>query len=306
VKTPRLTSTDNPRVKAVVRLRDSRDRRATGLFIAEGFREVERALGAGLRLVEWYACPELMGTQRPPFLAGPAMPAARSPAANRRPAPNRRPEQPALRHAGDAPGFEVAANVLRKLAYRDDPEGLIAVFEQPRFSLAALPDPPDSLYLVAAGIEKPGNLGAMARTASAAGAAALLTADVPIDPFNPNAIRASTGAVFTLPVVSATSQALSSWMKDRRIRVFAATQVDDAIPYAQADFTGKVAIVIGAEDEGLPAAWLDLARSTGGGAVVIPMSTQRVDSLNASVAAGVLMFEVLRQRAKSKASSEIV
>ncbi len=270
----RITSTDNPRVKAVLRLRDSRDRRESGLLIAEGFREVERALAAGLRPIEWYACAELLGFDIPTLLA----------------------RLPWSKSAGDALGHDVSAAVLRKLAYRDDPEGVIAVFEQPRYSLATLPNPADGLWLVGVGIEKPGNLGAMARTCAAAGAAGLLAADAPIDPFNPNAIRASTGAVFSLPVVSSTSDELLTWLISRRIRLFAAAIAPAATPYTQVDFDGRIAIVIGAEDEGLPDEWIDLARKTGGDAVIVPMRTDRVDSLNASVAAGVLLFEAVRQR----------
>ena len=156
-----ITSVDNPRVKDVLRLRKSRERRRSGLFVAEGPREVERARAAGLRIVATYFAPALL-------------------------------EWPE--------GEEVSERVLAKMAYRTEPEGVIAVVEAPQREL-----PRDgSLYLVAVGIEKPGNLGAMARSAEAAGADALVVAEAQADPWNPNAIRASTGAVFTLPVVEAT------------------------------------------------------------------------------------------------------
>ncbi|MEX2216354.1 MAG: RNA methyltransferase [Phycisphaeraceae bacterium] len=271
----RITSPDNPRVKAVVRLRDSRDRRATGLFIAEGFREVERALSARLRLVELYASPEILGFDLAEL-------------SRRLPWP---------KDAGDASVFEVSANVLKKMAYRSEPEGVIAVLEQPRWDLDSLRCEAGDFFLIGVGIEKPGNLGAMARTCAAAGAAALLAADAPIDPFNPNAIRASTGAVFTLPIISGTSDELIAWLAAKGIRILAATLAPDAKPHTQATMTGSCAIAIGAEDEGLPAAWIDAARASGGSAVTIAMHTRQVDSLNASVAAGVLLFEAVRQRA---------
>src|SRR5947209_9532952 len=157
-----ITSVDNPRVKEVARLRKGRERRRSGLFVAEGRREVERALAAGLRVVATYFAPELI-------------------------------EWP---HGGEA----VSARVLGKMAYRAEPEGVLAVVEAPQRELPR----GGSLYLVAVGIEKPGNLGAMARTADAAGADALVVAEAEADPWNPNAIRASTGATFTLPVVEAT------------------------------------------------------------------------------------------------------
>jgi len=271
----RITSTDNPRVKSALRLRDSRDRRATGLFIAEGFREVERALTAGLRLIEWYGCADILGFDLGELVR----------------------RLPLGKSSGDAAGYDVSPAVLKKLAYRDDPEGVIAVFEQPRWSLDSLTLESDSLFLVGVGIEKPGNLGAMARTAAAAGAAALIAVDGPVDAFNPNAIRASTGAVFALPVVSVTQDELVAWCKAGHIRLFPAMLIDSARSYEDVDFTGRSAIVIGAEDEGLASHWPGVAAQTGGSAVVIPMLTDHVDSLNASVAAGILMFEAVRQRA---------
>jgi len=270
----RITSTDNPRVKAALRLRDSRDRRATGLFIAEGLREIERALAAGLRLVEWYASEEILGYDLATLLR----------------------RLPIGKSSGDAAGYDVSPAVLKKLAYRDDPEGVIAIFEQPRRSLAGLAVADDALFLVGVGIEKPGNLGAMARTAAAANAAALIAVDAPIDAFNPNAIRASTGAVFSLPVVGASTDDVVTWALSHGVGLFAAMLIPSAKPHVQARLTGKAAIVIGAEDEGLAPQWSQIAERTGGAAVQIEMDSGRVDSLNASVAAGILLFEAVRQR----------
>ena len=157
-----ITSVDNPRVKDVLRLRRSRERRSSGLFVVEGLREVERARAAGLRFRATYWSPELL---------------------------------PDAAHLG---GDEVSARVLHHMAYRGEPEGVVAVVEAPEHALPA----DASLVLVAVGVEKPGNLGAMARSAEAAGADALLVAEGAFDPWNPNAIRASTGAVFTLPIVA--------------------------------------------------------------------------------------------------------
>ena len=267
----RITSTDNPRVKAVVRLRDSRDRRATGLFIAEGFREVERALAARLRIVELYASPEVLGFDMAALTS----------------------RLPWHKEAGDASMFDVTPNVLKKMAYRAEPEGLVAVFEQPRWDLSTLTA---GLLLVGVGVEKPGNLGAMARSCAAAGAAGLLIVDEQVDPFNPNAIRASTGAVFSLPVISVGKDEFVAHLKANGFRLLPAMLVDRARPHTEVDFTGNVAIVIGPEDTGLPAEWAALAADSGGCPVVIPMNTHQVDSLNASVAAGVLLFEAVRQR----------
>jgi TrmH family RNA methyltransferase len=239
-----ISSVDNPRVKEVVRLRSSRERRRRGLFLAEGPREVERARAAGLKVVATYFAPALI-------------------------------EWPG--------GEEVSERVLAKMAYRAEPEGVLAVVEAP---VRELPRG-GSLYLVAVGIEKPGNLGAMARTAEAAGADALVVAEAQADAWNPNAIRASTGAVFTLPVVEASLDEV----KSLGVRVAAAV-VGAGTAYTDADLAGPTALVVGAEDEGLDARWRDAADL----AVSIPLRGTAADSLNAATAAAVLLFEAVRQR----------
>ena len=248
-----ITSVDNPRVKDVVRLRRSRERRRSGLFVAEGVREVERARDAGLTIVATYVAPDLV-------------------------------EWP---HGGE----DVSERVLRKMAYRAEPEGVLAVVEAPRREL-----PRDgTLYLVAVGIEKPGNLGAMARAADAAGADALLVADAEADPWNPNAIRASTGAVFTLPVVEATIDDVRTL--DARL---VAAVVGATIAYTDADLTRPTAIAVGAEDEGLDERWRAAADAT----VALPVLGRAVDSLNASTAAAVLLYEAVRQRAEKRSTDD--
>jgi RNA methyltransferase, TrmH family len=241
-----ITSVENERVKDVVRLRKSRERRETGLFIAEGRREVERAIAAGLTVTETFVAPELIS-------------------------------------AWPHPHTEVTARVLAKMAYRTEPEGVLAVVEQPR---RAIPGHA-TLILVAVGIEKPGNLGAMARTADAAGADALLVANAQADPWNPNAIRASTGAVFTLPIVEATRADVE------RLELQKIAAVVDATARPQdVDLTQPTALIVGAEDTGLDAQWQAAADTT----VAIPMKGRAVDSLNASNAAAILLYETLRQR----------
>jgi TrmH family RNA methyltransferase len=239
-----ITSVDNQRVKDVMRLRKSRERRRAGLFIAEGPREVERARTAGLLIQATYFAPELIEWDE---------------------------------------GEEVSSRVLEKMAYRAEPEGVLAVVEIPQ---RALPEAA-SLVLVAVGIEKPGNLGAMARTADAAGADALVVADAEADAWNPNAIRASTGAVFTLPVIEATREEILALP----LRTVAAV-VDAPKAYTDADLTQPTALVVGAEDEGLDAAW----REASDVQVAIPMHARSVDSLNAATTAAILLFEAARQR----------
>jgi RNA methyltransferase, TrmH family len=239
-----ITSLDNPRVKEVVRLRSARERRRRRLFLAEGPREVERARAAGLRLVATYFAPSLVDWDE---------------------------------------GEEVSERVLAKMAYRAEPEGVLAVVEAPVHELPR----GGTLYLVAVGIEKPGNLGAMARTAEAAGADALVLAEARVDVWNPNAIRTSTGAVFTLPVVEASLDEV----KALGVRLVAAV-VDAKTAYTEADLTGPVALAVGAEDEGLDERW----RAAADLAVSIPLHGRATDSLNAATAAAIVLFEANRQR----------
>jgi len=240
-----ITSVDNPRVKDVVRLRTGRERRRSGLFVAEGRREVERAVAAGLNVVATYFAPALIDW------------------------PN---------------GEEVSERVLAKMAYRAEPEGVLAVVEAPRRELPAN----GTLYLAAVAIEKPGNLGAIARTAAAAGVDALLIAEAQADPWNPNAIRASTGAVFSLPVVEATLHEVRALPAE-----LVATATGATTEYTDADLTGPVTVAVGAEDTGLPRPWLDAATHN----VTIPLAPGATDSLNAATAAAIVLFEARRQRA---------
>ena len=241
-----ITSVENPRVKEVLRLRKGRERRRAGLFVAEGAREVERAVAAGLNVVATYFAPALI-------------------------------EWP-------GGGEEVSERVLAKMAYRAEPEGVLAVVEAPH---RALPTH-GTLYLAAVAIEKPGNLGALARTAAAAGADALVVADAKADPWNPNAIRASTGAVFTLPVVEATLEETRALPGE----LLAAT-TDASTSYTDSDLTAPLTIAVGAEDKGLPAEWIDAADRR----LTIPLAPSATDSLNAATAAAVVLFEARRQRA---------
>ena len=261
-----ITSLQNPRVKALVKLRDHRGRRKAGLFIAEGVRAVQRAIEAGLRVESVWVCSELLGA------AG------------------------GLPLSTNAEVVAVSPAVFKKIAYVREPEGILAVCEPPRWVLDDLPTADRStLDLVVVGTEKPGNLGAMVRSADLAGCRSVLAAGTPVDAMNPNAIRASTGSVFTLPTISASEGDTIAHLKQHHTRVLAAV-VEGEVEHTQADYTGPCAIVIGPEDRGLGDAWTQAAKETGGQTVRIATAGRSADSLNASVAAGVLLFEALRQR----------
>lgn len=273
-----LTSPDNPRIKSAARLQKHRDRRKVGLFLAEGLRAISRAVAAGYDVDDIFVAPDMLGCPDD-GAAAIVLEVA-----------------PQLADA-DTKLWVVPARVMSKLAYCENPEGIIAVVRERDVSLDDVMAKlgPNPLLLVAVGISKPGNLGAMARTAAAAGADALLIADGVVDVFNPNAIRASTGAVFGLPVAGGTSADIQHALRMRDVRIFAAV-LQDSISCFDAALAGPTAIVVGAEDVGLDDGWRAAAKSGGGACVRIPMRDRLVDSLNASNAAAVLLYEAVRQR----------
>ncbi len=259
-----ITSLTNPRVKAAVRLRDRRERDTTGLTIVDGAREILRALDAGVRVETAFVAPDLIRSPE-------AMAAAER-----------------LRHR---PGtLEATPAVLAKVAFGERSDGVVAIVKTPDPTLDDLVLPADALVVVVEGVEKPGNLGAVLRSADGAGAHAVIAADPLTDPFNPNAIRASLGTIFAVPVVSASSGETLTWLVDRGIRPVAAV-VGAATTYTDADLTGPVAIVLGSEAAGLTDPWRDERV----GSVSIPMAGI-ADSLNVSIAAAVMLYEAVRQR----------
>ena len=276
--TQTITSLQNPRVKAVVKLRDGRGRRTAGLFIAEGVREVGRAAEAGLAVRELWVCPAMLGLSESRvegYVSG------------------------LLGGAQAQAVFLAPEAVFEKLAYVRGAEGVLAVCEPPAWSVDALPGVgPGTLDLVAVGTEKPGNLGAMVRTADAAGCRCVVAAGAPVDAMNPNAIRASTAAVFRVPTLTMDEPEAIAFYQEQGVRLIAAYP-EQGVDYTEADYAGPLAIVIGPEDRGLSAAWRDAASASGGACVRIPMAGRAVDSLNASVAAAVLLFEAVRQRRAS-------
>lgn len=262
-----ITSTTNPRVKGLVRLRNRRERDATGRFLIEGYRELTRALQGGIDLEELYHCPSLYQGEHEPALVE------------------------AAGTAGEV--VELGEEAFRRISHRDRPEGLLGVARQfpTGFERLVLGEVP--LVLVVESIEKPGNLGAMLRTAEAAGADGIFVCDPATDPFNPNVVRASLGTLFLVPLVLTGSAEARGWLRAQGVATFAATPSADLLHW-QADYRGPVALVIGSEQYGLSDLWLEAATHR----VRIPMAGS-ADSLNAAMAAGVLLFEAVRQRAPS-------
>ncbi len=268
---PEITSTANDRVKGVVRLRDRRERERTGLTLVDGARELERALGAGVEVLEAWTCtPLLRGREGRHALE-------------------------ALRAAG-VPLQAASQSVFEKLAFGERAEGLLGVIRIPSTDRAGLRVPEDPLLVVLEGVEKPGNLGAALRSADGAGADALIAASPRTDLLNPNAIRASAGTVFTVPLAAAPAPDVLQWLLGRGIRVVAA-RVDADTAYTETDLTGPIAIVLGSEADGLTSTWAGPEVE----AISLPMLGV-ADSLNVSVTAAVLLYEARRQRGSGRSA----
>ena len=262
--TPDITSPSNERIKAAVRLRDRDERDRTGLTIVDGTREIARALDAGVRIETAFVCEVLLS-------------------------PTGRALVDRLT-TGGSPIQKTSEVAFRKLAFGDRTEGVVAIVRQPPHALGDLKLPGEPLVVVLEGVEKPGNLGAVLRSADGAGADALLAADPATDLFNPNTIRASIGTIFSMPIATGTSADVRRFLADRNLRVVAA-RPDAAVDYTRADLTGPLAILLGSEATGLTDAW----SGRGVSAVRVPMAGI-ADSLNVSIAAAILLYEARRQR----------
>lgn len=253
----RIQSPANPKVKALAALKERREREKTGLFLVEGRREVERALRAGLHLET--------------LLLGPKSTL----------------EDQAL--AGQAPILELSQEAMERVSVRENPPPVIGVFHLPHKTLKEVRLPRNPLVLVLLGLEKPGNLGAILRSADGAGANLVLVAEG-VDLFSPQVIRNSTGAVFALPVFPVAEKEALAFLKAQELRLVAATPEGEKL-YWEEDYQKGVAFLLGAEDEGLPRAWKEAAQAR----VRIPMRGV-ADSLNVSVSAALLLYEAVRQR----------
>ena len=266
-----ITSPANPRVKQLVALRRRRARDESGVTLVEGRAEIELALAAGVRPRALYCCPALTGPQSSDL-----------------------PERARDRGADIV---RLSRAVFEKASYREGPDGWLAVVPAVDTDLAHLDPGPRPLILACAGLEKPGNLGAILRTADAAGVAAVIAADPVTDWGNPNVVRASKGTVFSVPVASAPSAEVLDWIAARSMTLVAAAP-DGDVPLTGADLSGPTAIVVGSEAHGLPPAWLERADVR----VRIPMFG-RADSLNVSISAAIIVYEAVRQRLTDPAAA---
>ena len=266
MRTEVITSAQNPKIRRLLALQQkSSERRDSGLFVLEGVRETVRCLSAGYEADSLFVCPEILA------------------------------DVAAVRGlAGSVPPgrvFEVTKELYSKIAYRGGTEGLIAEVRTKECTLDMLQLPDNPLVLVTESVEKPGNVGAMLRSCDAAGAdAMIICGSSHTDLYNPNVIRASTGALFSVPLAEAENQEAYDWLKRNGIRTLAATPHTDTI-YTDVDMTRSIAIVVGTEQTGLTELWMNHSDLP----VRIPM-LGKIDSLNVATATTILLYEAARQR----------
>lgn len=254
-----ITSSQNPRIKHLLLLQQkSAQRKADGLFVVEGRREVEHCLAAGFTLRAVFVCEEIAG------------------------------EPLSLPHFVEV--IPVSPKVYERIAYRGGTEGIVAVVEQRRIGLRDLKLSDSPLIVVLESVEKPGNLGAVLRSADAAGADAVIVCDPLTDIYNPNLIRSAVGALFTVPCVACSTEECIAFFKAKGIRILTA-QLQDSSLYYDTPMTEATAIIMGTEATGLTEQW----RKAADAHIRIPM-LGRLDSLNVSVSAAILLFEAVRQR----------
>lgn len=264
-----ISSPRNPRVKSLLELRDQRARRRAMEFVIDGPREIRRACEADWRIVQSWVCPNLLRDAGTIDL------------------------RTRLRDA-DAEEIVVSPEVWEKITFGNRAEGLLAVATRRQSGLADIPTCPQPLFLVLEGVEKPGNLGAVARTVDAVGASGLLLADPRVDWLNPNVIRASAGAIFSVPVAEASCEEITHWLNDRSCRMVVA-QVKAERTIYELDGRQAIALILGAEAQGVVYPW----RNAGAEEACLPMRG-RGDSLNLSVTAAVMSYEVMRQRGAAR------
>ena len=288
---PLITSTQNPKIKRLLALQEkSSERRKSGLFVVEGRRELQHCIAAGYEVESVFVRPLSNSPRGGEDALSPSIKDAIGFAA-----------LPPTGGAGRGAVYYVSAHVYERIAYRGSTEGIVAIVKSQHLTLenigcAALPPTggagSGALFIVLERVEKPGNLGAVLRSADAAGATAVIICDPLTDLYNPNLIRASIGACFTVPMVACTSEECIAFFKQHGIRILTA-QLQDSELYYDTDMTGPTAIVMGTESTGLTDQWRQAADAH----IRIPMLGQ-LDSLNVSVSAAILLFEAVRQRSE--------
>lgn len=257
-----ITSIQNPFIKSLVQLQEkAKARRQTGTFLIEGKREIELALKGNYEIETILFLPELISEKQVNSLT--------------------------IKQLNI---IEISKEVYQKLAYRDTTEGILAIAKTKSLSLSDLKLPENPLILVLESIEKPGNIGAMLRTADAANIDAVILANPKSDLYNPNIVRSSVGCLFTNQIASGTTEEVIAFLKEKNINFYSAT-LQNSNEYHKVDYSTPTALVVGTEATGLTQLWRDESTQN----IIIPMQGE-IDSMNVSVAAAILLFEAKRQR----------
>lgn len=255
-----ITSVNNPRIKNLLLLQQkSRERNKQRIIIVEGLRESNIALKAGFTLLEAYICPDI---SEPDLSVYPA----------------------------DTRLFNISRPVFNKVAYREGSDGFIALFQLRANTLESVKLRETPLVIILESVEKPGNLGAILRSADAADVDAVIICDPLTDMYNPNVIRSSIGCIFSRQVVSCSTEQAQQWLRENSITSYAA-ELTASSDYHKQDYTGATAFVMGTEADGLTDKWIKFCNYR----IIIPMLGS-IDSLNVSVSTAILVFEAMRQR----------
>ncbi len=258
-----ISSNQNPKIKNLIQLQKHNERKKQNLFIIEGIKEIEKAVQANYAFESLFYCRSISGSvdilsKIPP--------------------------------AGNIKLYEVRLEIYNRIAYRQNSGGIIALARPKIHSISTLNFDRNPLILVIEGVEKPGNIGAIFRTADAAGVSAIIICDPGTDLYNPNAVRASLGCIFTIPTAICSSSEAIQFLKNHGIKIFT-SYLKASIPYYKADFTLPSAIVMGTEATGVSESWVKNSDAN----IIIPMRGI-ADSMNVSTATAVLIFEARRQR----------
>ena len=258
---PTITSLQNPKIKNILALEKARERKRQNLFLIEGTKELALAMQGGYTLHNVFFCPEIIDSKEIQTIVN---------------------DEQLL--------IPVHPNVFSKIVYRESTGGVLALAEQKQHQLDSLKLNLNPLLLVLESVEKPGNLGAVLRTADAAGIDAVIICDPLIDFYNPNVIRSSVGCVFTNQIASAATEETLLWLRKNDISIFC-TYLKASKPYHEVDYTKPCAVIMGKESSGLSEAWVNNSTEN----IIIPMQG-KIDSMNVSTAAAVVIFEASRQR----------
>lgn len=272
MRTEIITSAQNPKIKMLAELQEkSKTRKKEGLFVVEGVRELLHCISVGYQVHALFVCMDILTE------------AALTEIDN------------AI--TGKCGCFSIPKHIYEKVAYRGSTEGVIAELRCKSHRLEDLSIKENPLVVILESVEKPGNLGAILRSADASGVDAVIVCDPLTDMYNPNLIRSSIGGIFTVPTAAASSEDTIKWLKDNGIKIYTA-QLQDSMWYYDTDMTKGTAIVMGTEATGLTEVW----RKAADAHIKIPM-LGRLDSLNVSVSAAILMYEAVRQRNSPSAKS---